>query len=129
MSVAQPTSCPRACSGDMYAGEPTSAPVAVMVSMPVTWATPKSVITTRLPVAGPEHRGHRTVAQHVAQQVPPQGGAGAGHPRPRALGWKAVAGRAGLVPRRHRHFALAPAWASASFSLITGESGSKVLAK
>jgi hypothetical protein len=43
------TSCPRDCSGDIYAGEPTSAPVAVMVSMPVMWATPKSVSTTRLP--------------------------------------------------------------------------------
>jgi len=39
---ARPTSCARACSGDMYAGEPTKAPDAVMVSRPVNMGQRRS---------------------------------------------------------------------------------------
>ncbi len=51
-----PGACPRARSGAMYAGEPSSRPVLVMLASPAVEAMPKSVSTTRPgrpPTSGP----------------------------------------------------------------------------
>lgn len=46
-SAAGPGLCPRARSGEMYEGAPTSMPVEVIEGSPSTCAIPKSVSTTR----------------------------------------------------------------------------------